>query len=80
MSTYHLHARLFEGSLCAPTRNELRSAESEDYPGAVKLAEELAGRGFRVWLYEHRHGIETAAAGSPYRVIAEWTEYGERIR
>ncbi|GAA4737624.1 hypothetical protein GCM10023199_13870 [Actinomycetospora chibensis] len=85
MATYHLHARLFEGSLAAPTRDELQTRESDDYAAAVALAEELAARGFAVWVYRHDHLAHAGrpgdpASSSPYRVVAEWRADGSRLR
>ena len=66
MALYHLHARLFEGSLAAPTRDELQTRESDDYGAAVALAEELAARGFSSWLYAHEHhGGPSGHPGEP---------------
>jgi hypothetical protein len=73
VALYHLHARLFEGPLAAPTRDELQTRHSDDYGAAVALAEELASRGFSVWLYEHEHrNGPSGHQASPYRVIREW--------
>lgn len=79
VSTFHLHARLFEGTLAAPTRNELQSAESDDRAEVMALAEQLAARGFAVWLYEHGPTRLTNGEGA-YRVIAEWNVAGDRVR
>lgn len=80
MSLFHLHARLFEGPLDAPARNELQSAESDEYGVVIGLAEELASRGFSVWVYEHQHGPGPNGHHAPYRVIAEWDAHGQRLR
>lgn len=73
MSTFHVHARLFEGTLDHPTRDELQSAESDDREHVMTLTEELAARGFRVWVYEHDHGTDGANGHrAPYRIIAEF--------
>lgn len=79
MSVYHLHARLFEGPLNDPARNELQSRESDSMPAVVELAEELAARGFAVWVYEHDHTLGRTASGEgAYRVVAEWRAGGAR--
>lgn len=72
MSRYHLHARLFTGSLAAPVANELQSRESDDRDEVLALAQELVARGLAVWLYEHAHGPGPNGHLAPYRVIAEW--------
>lgn len=77
MATWHVHARAFSGSLAAPQRNELQSAESDEYEEVEALAEELVGRGFAVWLYRHDHRGTNATA---YQVVAEWRATGERVR
>lgn len=78
MSTFHLHARLFAGTLNAPTRNELQSEESDEYAEIAAIAEQLAGAGFTVWIYEH--GPTPMANGEgAYRVIAQW-QPNERCR
>ena len=79
VSTFHLHARLFRGTLDAPITNELQSEESDDLGELEALAEELAHRGFGVWLYEHAPRTALPHA-SDYRVVAEWKGTGERVR
>ena len=74
MATFHVHARAFTGSLAAPERNELQSAESDDLDEVMALAEDLVGRGMAVW---HDHGPTNATA---YKVVAEWRATGERVR
>lgn len=80
MSQYHVHARLFEGTLDAPTRNELQSRESDARDEVMELAEELAGRGFHVAVYSHDHGDRPDGYRAPYVVIAEWRTGGQRVR
>lgn len=71
MSTYHLHARLFEGTLDSPLRNELQTGESDDYSELAELAYDLLERGFTVWAYEH--GPRRLANGEgAYRLVREW--------
>lgn len=71
MSTYHLDARLFEGTLDRPRRNELRTGESDQYDELAESAEQLAGQGYTVWVY--RHDPHRLGVGpGPYRVIREW--------
>lgn len=79
MSTYHLQARLFEGSLAAPTRNELLSHETDDWENAVTCAHELTDRGFVVWVYDHGRRPQLAFA-SDYRVVAEFSPAADRVR
>lgn len=75
---WHLHARLFEGSLDAPRRNELRTAEGDDRQALEELADQLRERGWRVWLYERRDGrfgsLGTAGQPPGFTVVAEWRE------
>lgn len=76
---YHLHARLFEGPLQAPTRNELQSDESDDFAAVAEIAARLTSAGFAVWIYEHGP-VPTANGEGAYRVIAEWRPDGTRAR
>jgi N6-adenosine-specific RNA methylase IME4 len=80
VSTYHLHARLLEGGLQAPTRDEVQSHESEDREEIVAIADRLSGRGFWVHVYVHdrRRGWLTSGEGALV-VVAEWAR-GERLR
>lgn len=71
MSAYHVHARLLEGTLDAPTRNELQSTESDDRDEIMRFARELTSRGFDVWVYEHDHVAGPNGHRAPYRVIAQ---------
>lgn len=72
VSSYHVHARLFEGTLADPVRNELQSAESNDREEVMTFAKELSARGFTVWVYEHAHGSGPNGHNAPYRLIATW--------
>lgn len=57
----------------------MQSREGDDFPRVVALAEQLAARGFAVWVYEH--GPDRGADGEgAYRVIAEWGADGTRRR
>lgn len=78
MSTYHLHARLFEGPLDDPSRNELQSRESDDFDEVLELARVLVDAGFCVWVYTHEHHPALNGDRSPYRVVAEWGRGGAR--
>lgn len=78
MSLYHLHARLFRGPLLDPLRNEFQSRETDDWHEVLGLAEELAGRRFAVWVYDHGHP-SPYLTGSDYRVVAEYSMSGERV-
>ncbi len=69
MSVFHLHARLFEGPLSKPERNELQSAENDDWDDIRALAGELLARGFTVWIYDHGKQSPLPGAGD-YRVVA----------
>lgn len=82
---FHIHARMFRGLLCAPELNELQTAETDDYDGAVAQAEELARRGFAVWIYKHQPRAPSARPGDSgpergYEVVAEWRADGSRRR
>jgi hypothetical protein len=71
VSTFHLHARLFEGRLDAPTRNELLTDEADDLTELEHRGRSLLGRGFTVWIYAHGPHRVVAEDG-PYRVIKQW--------
>ncbi len=71
MSVYHLHARLIEGSLARPERNELQSAETDDRQEIMMLAAQLVTRGFTVWIYEHGAAPRLLAA-SDFTVVAHF--------
>ncbi|MDL5160221.1 hypothetical protein [Actinomycetospora termitidis] len=75
---WHLHARLFRGTLDAPVRNELRTAEGDDRAALEELADDLRERGWRVWLYERYDGRagSLGEVGRPpgFTVVAEWRE------
>lgn len=77
MARYYLHARLFVGTLDAPTRNELRAAESDDRAELETLAVELRAAGWRVWLYERRPAqpgsLTFAGRAASFHVLGEWT-------
>ncbi len=69
LSIYHLHARLFEGPLAAPTRDERREAETDNWNEARSWAFNQIGGGFTVWVYDHGHSAPLSNA-SDLRVIA----------
>lgn len=75
MSIYHLHARLFEGPLSAPVRDELQTRETDDLAAVQVHAKELAARGFTVWIYDHGHHTEVPGA-SNYRTIFKYLPDG----
>jgi hypothetical protein len=79
MSLYHLHARLLEGTLIDASRNELQSRETDDWDEVVSLGRELAKRGFSVWVYDHGRPSPYPSA-SDFRVVAEFSPAGERVR
>lgn len=74
---YHLHARLFEGPLNDPKRNELQSGESDDREEIMTLAKDLVTRGFAVWVYNHDPFEQLPNGEGQYRLIAEWDSRGE---
>ncbi len=69
MSIYHLHARLLQGPLSAPVRNERRVSETDSWDNAQAWAREQLAHGFTVWIYDHGHVTQIAGA-SDYRTIA----------
>jgi hypothetical protein len=69
VSLYHLQARLIEGPLSALTRDETQSRESDDWGEIVALGDQLAKRGFTVWIYDHGHEAAFPTA-SDFRVIS----------
>lgn len=69
MSTFHIHARLIEGSLRNPERDELRVAEADEWDQIIGLARELVAQGFTVWIYGHG-GSKRYTVVSDYRSIA----------
>lgn len=75
-SRYVLHARLFTGSLEAPDRNELRTAEGDNREALERLADTWQENGWRVWLYERLPASPGSllVAGSPVslHVLAEF--------
>ena len=79
MSKFHLHARVFEGTLDAPCRNELQSEESDDFSEVAAIARRLSDAGFAVWIYEHGP-VPMANGQGAYRVVAEWRPDGAQLR
>ena len=89
MSRYVVQARRFSGTLAAPTRNDSDSADADDWREAVRVAEDMARRGWVVWIMEDRHdGVAPSAPFAPpsvppggrYVTVAEWRTTGERVR
>jgi hypothetical protein len=74
MSKYHLHARLHEGPLGHPVRNEPQTRESDDLAEVEQLAKELATLGFTGWIYVHGN-TAVSSGGSDYRTVLK---YGPR--
>lgn len=76
MGRYHLHARMFAGTLDAPTRNDLRVAESDDRAELETLADDMREAGWRVWLYERRPAqpgsLTFAGHSASFHVLSEW--------
>lgn len=68
MSTYHLQARLLIGPPHQPVRDELRSADSDDWEELSAVADQLVATGFTVWLFDHGHRTPIPTA-SDYRLI-----------
>lgn len=75
MSRYHLHARLHDGPLGNPVRNELQTDENDDLPEVKHLAKTLAAGGFTVWIYDHGN-TAVARGGSDYRTILKYSPDG----
>lgn len=71
-----LHARSFAGPLCAPTRNELQTAEGDNRQALEEIADTLRERGFRCWLYERSParpgGIGLPGKTESFYVLTEW--------
>ncbi|WP_169736808.1 hypothetical protein [Pseudonocardia spinosispora] len=78
MSAYHLHARLHEGPLGRPVRNELQMHNTDDLAEVELTAKALASDGFTVWIYDHGHG-DVCAGASDYRLILLFTPDGQRV-
>jgi hypothetical protein len=78
MSRYHLQARLLEGPLRAPTRNESRADESDDLAEVEKTARGLAARGFTVWIYDHGN-TAVCSGGSDYRTVLKYSPDGRWV-
>lgn len=69
MSTYHLHARLFEGPLAAPRRDERRVSETDSRTEADAWARAQVAEGFTVWIYDHGR-VPGIAGASDFRTVA----------
>ena len=78
MSRYHLQARLIEGSLRAPTRNESRLDEGDDLAEVEQLAKTWVSGGFTVWLYDHGH-TPGVPGGSDYRTLLRYEPDGQVV-
>ena len=78
MSKYHLHARLHEGPLGNPVRNELQTRESDDLAEVKRLARDLVTDGFTVWIYDHGN-TAVASGGSNYRTILRYRSDGQLV-
>lgn len=70
MSTYHLHARRFEGPLSDPTRNELQTTESDSFTDVMDAGLALVEGGFTVPIFEHGPKRLSDREG-PYRLVKE---------
>jgi hypothetical protein len=78
VSRYHLHARLHEGPLGDPSRNELHIGETDDLAELKQFAKELAAGGFTVWIYDHGN-VAVASGGSDYRTILKYSPDGRLV-
>ncbi|WP_028923989.1 hypothetical protein [Pseudonocardia acaciae] len=78
MSRYHLHARLHEGPLGAPVRNELQTHENDDLSEVEHLAKVLADAGFTVWIYDHGN-TAVLPGSSDYRTVLKYTPDGKVV-
>jgi hypothetical protein len=78
VSRYHLHARLFEGPLRAPTRNESRTHEADDLAEVEKTARTLVAGGFTVWIYDHGN-TAVCPGGSDYRTVLKYSPDGQLV-
>jgi hypothetical protein len=78
VSLYHVHARLFEGPLGNPSRNELHTRETDDLAEVEKWARQWAFSGFTVWIYDHNN-TAVAPGGSNYRTILTFTPGGQSV-
>lgn len=67
VTRYRLDARRFAGPLCAPTRNDRETVESDDRAELQRTATALVARGFTVWIYERvpRAGTPPTYDGRP---------------
>lgn len=76
MSTYHLHARLVEGSPKASVRDEARVSETDSWDDAQAWVTEQLADGFTAWIYDHGHTPAVDGA-SDFRLVARsqpiWT-------
>jgi hypothetical protein len=78
VSKYHLHARLHEGPLGHPVRNELQTRESDDLAEVKRLAKDLVTDGFTVWIYDHGN-TAVASGGSNYRTVLRYRPDGQLV-
>jgi hypothetical protein len=78
VSHYHLHARLHEGPLSTPSRDELQTDETDDLAEIEQLAKTLASGGFTVWIYDHGN-TAVSPGGSNYRTILKYSPDGQLV-
>lgn len=78
MSRYHLHARLHEGPLSAPSRSELQLMETDALAEIQGSAKALAADGFTVWVYDHGNPVVSAGC-SNYRTILMYHPDGQLV-
>lgn len=59
---------LIEGPLGALTRDEFQSRDTDNWLEIVALGDQLAERGFTVWIYDHGHTAAFPSA-SDFRLV-----------
>lgn len=75
MSIFHIQARLLEGPLSRPVRDEVRLARADSRDAAFLAADDLVRDGFTVWIFvcdtraDGQSGLELVAR-IPARPIA----------
>jgi hypothetical protein len=78
VSHYHVHARLFEGTLAAPVRNESHIDQVDDLAEAEQLAKAWVCRSFTVWVYDHGH-TAVSPGGCDYRTLLRYSPDGQLV-
>ena len=75
MSRYHLHARLFEGTLAHPVRDVRRNIAADDLAQAQRLARSSVAEDCTVWIYDRGH-VPLVAGASDYRTVLRFDADG----